>query len=131
MSLEREKDFDSLSAEELFATGVQLFNDAEFYECHEVLEALWNRQLEPEKQFTQGVIQIAVGLYHASRGNLVGANKLLPRGLARVRPFAPEHRGLKLLPFIAHVQSVAELLSHSPDLKAGSGSLFYTTPKLL
>jgi uncharacterized protein len=125
-------DFNSLSADELFETGIRMFNDEEFFACHEVLEALWNRQSEPEKQFTQGIIQIAVGLYHARRGNLVGANKLIPRGLERIRPFAPAHRGLKLAPFITQVESITEILgSSSADLKPSDSRLPYTAPKLV
>ena len=71
-----------------FLEGVELFNRKEFFECHEILEEVWNAQEEPEKQLTQGLIQVAVGFYHALRGNKVGAIKLFTRGLPRIRPFA-------------------------------------------
>jgi predicted metal-dependent hydrolase len=35
----------------------------------------------------QGIIQIAVGYYHCLRGNRVGAEKLLKRGLYRINKF--------------------------------------------
>jgi predicted metal-dependent hydrolase len=98
---------------DLFTRGVHLFNEQEYFECHEVLEGLWNRQVDPDKQFTQGLIQIAVGLYHLGRQNPVGAEKLLKRGLARVEPFAPVYAELDIKTF---VWQVAEVLN---DLQAG------------
>lgn len=68
-----------------FFEGIELFNNEEFYDCHEVLEDVWNEQLDPEKQLTQGIIQVAVALYHVRRDNYVGAEKLLIRGQARIR----------------------------------------------
>jgi uncharacterized protein len=97
---EEQARFNSMSEDELFAEGLDLFNAQRFYDCHEALEALWNRQQEPEKQFTQGIIQIAVGLYHWGRGNFAGAGKLIPRGLSRVKPFSPHHRGLAVDKFV-------------------------------
>jgi uncharacterized protein len=67
-----------------FFEGIDLFNREEFFECHEVLEDVWNLQVDPEKQLTQGVIQLAVGLYHARRDNFVGAVKLITRALERI-----------------------------------------------
>lgn len=68
-----------------FYRGIELFNGEEYFECHEVLEDVWREQVDPERQLTQGIIQIAVALYHARRDNFAGAEKLLMRGLARVR----------------------------------------------
>lgn len=65
--------------------GVDLFNAQEYFDSHEVLEDLWREQSGPEQQVTQGIIQIAVGLYHQSRANFVGARKLLKRGLQRLQ----------------------------------------------
>ncbi len=81
---------------ELWGRGIELFNQGEFFECHEVLEDLWNLQSEPEKQLTQGVLQIAVGYLHLGRNNPVGALKLLRRGLQRVQPFRPASAGVLL-----------------------------------
>ena len=79
---------------ELLAEGVRLFNEAQFFQCHEVLEELWNHEQDPEKQFTQGILQIAVATHHLQRSNPTGAAKLYARGLMRVRPFAPSYRNI-------------------------------------
>lgn len=111
MKAEEVARFASMSEKELFAEGLQLFNTQHFYDCHEALEALWNRQQEPEKQFTQGIIQIAVGLYHWGRGNFTGAGKLIPRGLSRVKPFAPQHQGLNVERFVTVTEKCIECVT--------------------
>jgi uncharacterized protein len=88
----------------LLEQGVALFNQAQFHACHEVLEELWNKQSEPEKQFTQGVLQIAVATHHYQRGNLNGAIKLYRRGLMRIRPFAPAFQGIDVDDLISQTE---------------------------
>ena len=98
--------FESKTSNELFSTGLSLFNEQQFFDCHEVLEALWNRESEPERQFTQGLIQIAVGIYHLLRENRVGAQKLLPRGLKRIAAFQPTHRAVDVAKLCTDVESL-------------------------
>lgn len=60
----------------------ELFNEQEFYECHEVLEDLWLEETTcPERLFYQGLIQTATAFYHLRNGNLAGARKLFESGL--------------------------------------------------
>lgn len=87
-----------------FKEGIELFNKQEFFDCHEILEEVWNKQAEPERQLTQGIIQIAVAYYHALRGNTPGAIKLLRRGIPRVKPFLPESAALQLSHFLNLVE---------------------------
>ena len=66
--------------QEAFLRGIQLFNEAEFFEAHEVLEDVWRAAPATEKRFLQGLIQIAVAFHHHSTGNPLGARSLLVRG---------------------------------------------------
>ncbi|MBY0523225.1 MAG: DUF309 domain-containing protein [Gemmataceae bacterium] len=59
-----------------YLAGIVLFNRGDFFEAHEVWEALWMDTPAPEKRFYQGLIQAAVGLCHFNNGNLRGAAKL-------------------------------------------------------
>src|SRR5262245_19142001 len=66
-----------------YLAGVVLFNRRDFFEAHEVWEALWlSPDVGEDRRFVQGLIQAAVGLYHFGTGNLRGAKKLY--GTARV-----------------------------------------------
>ena len=91
---------------DLLQKGIDLFNAGEYFECHEVLEMLWNMQCDPEKQFTQALIQIAVGCYHLDRENIEGAVKLFTRGLVRIRQFAPTHEGLDVDGLILQIDNL-------------------------
>ena len=72
-----------------FWQGVQQFNDREFYACHDTLEALWMEASEPQKRFYQGVLQIAVALYHLGNRNWRGAVILLGEGINRLNYYQP------------------------------------------
>ena len=76
-----------------FSRGVEQFNRGEFYACHDTLEALWMEADEPDRTFFQGVLQLAVGLYHLTNHNWQGAVTLLGNGISRLRPYTPEYDG--------------------------------------
>jgi len=59
--------------------GIELFNQARFFDAHEALEDAWRGALPEERLFLQGLTQVAVALHHHSTGNLVGARSVLER----------------------------------------------------
>lgn len=88
--------------------GALLFNHRLFFEVHEVLEAQWIQEVDPERRFLQGLIQIAVAFYHLGNRNLRGAVSLLGDGLDKVKPHAPAYLGLELSDFIAGLEHCGE-----------------------
>ena len=70
--------------------GIRLFNEGEFFVCHEVLEAEWTPERGPRRLFLQSLIHLAVGLYHAGRGNPAGAVRQLRKGLRKLAGYLPE-----------------------------------------
>jgi predicted metal-dependent hydrolase len=91
---------------EEFWQGVEQFNAGQFYACHDILEALWIDSIEPDKTFYQGILQIAVGLYHLGNHNQRGAMILLGEGSNRLRRYLPSYGGI----------NVEELFTQSVDL---------------
>ncbi|HAN75061.1 MAG TPA: DUF309 domain-containing protein [Planktothrix sp. UBA8407] len=79
-----------------FWQGVEEFNQQQFYACHDTLEALWMEAPQPEKKFYQGVLQIAVGLYHLSQKNWKGAVILMGEGLAKLDYYYPDYSGINV-----------------------------------
>jgi predicted metal-dependent hydrolase len=71
-----------------------LFNAREFFACHEVLEEAWTPERSPRRLFLQSLIHVAVGLYHAERGNLVGASRQLRKALRKLSGYLPEYEGV-------------------------------------
>ena len=79
-----------------YSHGIRLFNRAEFFEAHEVLEDVWRASAEPEKKFLQGLIQVAVGFHHYGTGNLVGALSLLDRAAKNLGRYPENFGGIQL-----------------------------------
>lgn len=92
-----------------FWQGVEQFNAGQYYACHDTLEALWIEAAEPEKTFYQGILQIAVALYHLSNNNLRGAMILLGEGSNRLRRYPPEYGGIDMDQILS--QSAALLIT--------------------
>ena len=74
-----------------FWQGIEQFNSQDFYACHDTLEALWMEAGEPEKRFYQGILQIAVALYHLGNQNWRGAAILLGEGINRLSYYQPSY----------------------------------------
>ena len=79
-----------------FEEGIALFNDGKFFECHEAWEEVWKRSSGDEKLFYQGIIQAAVAILHAQRGNLTGAASLYSKASAKLDHLPSEHMGIAL-----------------------------------
>jgi uncharacterized protein len=92
-----------------FWLGVSQFNEEAFYACHDTLEAVWIQAPEADKRFYQGILQVAVGLYHLGNKNLRGAVILLAEGSNRLRSYPPDYAQLDLTDFL---QQVFALLAH-------------------
>ena len=83
-----------------FGEGIKLFNRAEFFEAHEVLEDVWREAPAAEKKFLQGLIQAAVAFHHHSSGNVVGARSLLARARRNLSGTRQQFRGIHLDPLL-------------------------------
>jgi predicted metal-dependent hydrolase len=81
---------------DFFEQGIDLFNEGRFFECHEAWEEIWKRSDGEVKLFYQGLIQAAVAILHAQRGNLEGARSLHQKAREKLDPLADEHMGLAL-----------------------------------
>ena len=98
-----------MAYDEKFVHFVVLFNhDRDYFECHEVMEELWLE--EGRNRFYQGLLQVAVGLYHWENDNLSGAIKLLAAALEKLQPAADAEHGLDLKRLKADTEQALELL---------------------
>ena len=64
--------------------GAAQFNAAEFWECHETLEALWLAEPRPVRDLYQGILQVGIACHHLQERNYAGAIKMFRRGLPRL-----------------------------------------------
>ena len=89
---------------ELYLQGIEHFNVCDFYESHEVWEALWADYKGPSRTFYQGLIQAAVALHHFGNGNVRGARKLYFSTRKYLEPFCPWHEGIDMDQFLAQLE---------------------------
>ena len=66
------------------ADGRAAFNRGDYYDAHEHWEAVWDDADEPERQWLQGMIQIATGLHKLSQRNSEVARRLITSGLGKL-----------------------------------------------
>lgn len=96
-----------------FWQGVQQFNQREYYACHDTLEAIWMEASEPEKTFYQGILQIAVALYHLSNQNLRGATILLGEGIKRLRRYIPDYAEINVSDLVEQSVNLLTMLQQA------------------
>ncbi|GAB5443314.1 MAG: hypothetical protein Fues2KO_36630 [Fuerstiella sp.] len=74
--------------------GIVLFNQREFFACHDVFEDFWSEIAGPDRVFFQGLIHAAVCLFHFEGDNLAGARKMYSSFRMYVGDFAPVFVGI-------------------------------------
>src|ERR671936_2906660 len=93
----------SRSPAESFARGLALIRTGEFFAAHEVLEDAWRAAEEPERDFFQGLVHVAVAWYQAGRGNSVGCRRQLAKARRRLAAYAPDPLGVDVAHVLAQV----------------------------
>lgn len=76
--------------------GVELFNQREYYEAHEPLEAAWMVTDSPERDLYQGILQIGLAYYQITRGNYRGSLKMFKRGQRNLTPLGEALLGIDI-----------------------------------
>lgn len=98
-----------------FWQGVEEFNRGEFYACHDTLEAIWLESVDPEKTFYQGILQIAVAMYHLSNQNWKGCLMLLGEGTNRLRRYRPEYGEIDVESLFSQGLEMLQVLQESGE----------------
>lgn len=102
-----------------FWLGIEQFNQQEYYACHDTLEALWMEAMEPTKKFYQGILQIAVGLYHLSNQNWRGAVTSMGEGMSRLNYFKPDYFNINVEKLIDQTANLLLAIQQAGPEKVG------------
>jgi uncharacterized protein (DUF885 family) len=84
----------------LLARGVDLFNQEDYFEAHEIWEDAWRQEKSEQRRFLQGLIQVAAGFVKLQRRQPRGAKALLERGAKNIAEHADAEWGLDLPPLL-------------------------------
>jgi predicted metal-dependent hydrolase len=96
----------------LYVAFLYYFNEArDYFECHEVMEELWLE--EGRNRLYQGLLQVAVGLYHHHNGNICGSIKLFTAALEKIDPYPCDSLGIDLEKLKKDSQSYLDKLRQS------------------
>lgn len=85
---------------EQYREGIRLFNEEEFFECHDVLEELWAESSGADRKFLQGMIQASIALFHFGNENFGGAKKLYLSSRSYLDRYGEEYMGIRLADFL-------------------------------
>ncbi|MEO6578348.1 MAG: DUF309 domain-containing protein [Candidatus Limnocylindria bacterium] len=97
----------------IFGQAVAMFNGVRYWHAHEAWETLWRAAEDDERDFYQGLIQVAAGLLHLQRRNLRGATNKLGEGVAKLRRYQPAHHGVFVNELVGEAKRILN------DLEAG------------
>lgn len=100
---------------------IQAFNQGEYFEAHEILEALWKRA--NRSPFYQALIHLAVGHYHFYRGNLYGALRQFRKALQRFEGYPSPYMGINLQKLSQWLQETINSLEAPPSSKEKTPAL--------
>lgn len=94
----------------------QLLDEGMPFHAHEVFEDAWKSGPDSERGLWRAMAQLAVGVTHAARGNMVGSAALLRRGADGIEPYHtdPPH-GIDIPGLVRWAYALAE------KLDAGAG----------
>ncbi len=101
----------------------ELFNAEQFFQAHEVLETLWRRTSGAERDFYQGLIQIAAVFVHVQKGTPEGGRKLLKKASAKLQKYGPLCGGVKIEDLLAQTGLVLESQVSFPKIEIKFSSL--------
>ena len=99
----------SAEATSRFQTGIELIRGGEYFAAHEELELAWRAAPEPERDFFQGLVHVAVAWYQAGRGRQIGTERQLEKAIRRLTPYAPAHRGLDVDALLAQLRDALQV----------------------
>jgi uncharacterized protein len=116
--------------------AVEQFNQRDYFECHETLEAMWNVERDLARAFTKaataagqrpgtdvycdnlykGILQVGVGCYHLLRDNHRGATTKLQSGADYLEPFQPRCMGVEVGQLIGDARRLYDaIVAAGPD----------------
>lgn len=103
--------FDQEGLNPHYAGWFACFNRAEYFEAHEVLEALWlSERGRSDADFYKGLIQLAGAFVHLQKNRLRPADALFRLAETNLHRYAPRHLHLHVEPVLGMIGQWREQL---------------------
>lgn len=90
--------------------AIAKFNAGEYYEQHDLLEALWMETESPVRQLYQAILQVGISYYQIEQGNRRGAIKMLSRALRWIDYLPESCQGVDVAQLRANAEALRTVL---------------------
>lgn len=97
---------------DLVVEGLELFNQGEFYKCHDALEEAWMADKSAGRNLYRGVLQIGIAYFQIERGNYRGAVKMLMRVRQWLDPLPDTCRGINVADLRQNAAAVQQAITN-------------------
>lgn len=94
------------------------FNQGEYYECHDLLEEIW--MTDKQNKFLQGMLQVAVAIYHFQNGNIKGAKLMFDSSYNYLLNYQPRYWDLELQPVLEYIKVAKNVLPNENRISIGA-----------
>lgn len=88
--------------------GIELFNQGQYYKCHDDLEEAWRQDESDGRDLYRGILQVGIALYQVQRGNYRGAIKMFLRVRQWLDPLPATCRGVNVAALRQNAQLIYE-----------------------
>jgi uncharacterized protein len=99
--------------ERLLDIGIEHFNARRFFQAHETWETAWHASPQDERDFWQGMTQVAVGFTHYQRENPKGSATLLQRGARKIASYGEVYKGVPVAALAAAARKAAAAIERA------------------
>ena len=98
----------------IYLEGIDLFNQGQWFDAHEVWEDVWHLASGEKKRFYQGLIQCAVTLEHIRRGNPRGVRSVYQTALPKFDGLPRMYLGIDIHRLLAELERVVRPILDLP-----------------
>jgi predicted metal-dependent hydrolase len=89
--------------------GIRLFNDGQFFECHDILETFYQEADDTHKPFLEGLIQLAAAFrIFCDFGEIKGPVRMIYQALIRFENYQPEFLQIRVKDFCQAAEAWAK-----------------------
>jgi predicted metal-dependent hydrolase len=103
-----------IEKEEALKKAKQYFNDERYWECHEVLEGVWKKSHDAEKDLVQGIILVAAALVHYQKYENDICISIMSRALEKFARASGMYHGIDVDEFQKTVMKMVSSKSVEP-----------------
>lgn len=105
---------EKIEKEEALKRAKQYFNDERYWECHEVLESVWKKTHEGEKDLVQGIILVAAAFVHYQKNENEICLSIMKRAMEKLSSASGEYHDVDMDKFRKETEKIISLKKINP-----------------